>query len=201
MAYGNIIVGKDLEDFFSKISEALLRALSSALEERSRASLVLSGGITPLALFKHLRDRHAQSVEWSRIDFFWVDERCVPPESPDSNYGLAQRNFLSYIHPGHVYPMQGNIAPQMAALNYEETIKDYFIDEASPAFDCMLLGIGTDGHVASLFTSEDVMDKGEQLVKFVEHDDVAHIRLSLSMSVINLSRTINVKFIIALPRQ
>jgi 6-phosphogluconolactonase len=116
--------------------------------------MVISGGSTPILLFKQLSDGYKDLINWKRIHFFWADERCVPPDNIDSNYGSAYNNLLSKIPiPEHnIHRMKGEIAPMKAAEAYTKEINTVVRKENGyPEFDLVLLGMGDDGHTASLF--------------------------------------------------
>jgi len=136
-------------------AQAIVEIASNALESRGRFVLALSGGSTPLALFSLLaqppfRDR----LLWGQIHFFWADERCVPPDHPESNYGQAQRALFDQVPlpPENVHRIQGELKPARAAEEYVHVLQEFGeADHAWPRFDCVLLGLGADGHTASLF--------------------------------------------------
>jgi 6-phosphogluconolactonase len=128
-------------------------AARDAIERRGVFDLCLSGGSTPRAMYRRLvagTDRHG--VDWSRARFFFGDERCVPPEHADSNYGLARRELLDPlgIHEGAVHRMRGELEPVEAAERYEAVLESG-LGPGFPRFDLVLLGLGSDGHTASLF--------------------------------------------------
>jgi len=130
----------------------LIGLLEASLAERSDATLAVSGGSTPRLLFQKLA---ALRFDWSRVHLFWVDERCVPPADPASNYKLAK----DWLLPGARFPERnvhrivGEIAPQEAAHRYTEEIRRFFkLDPGEmPQFDVVQCGMGPDGHTASLF--------------------------------------------------
>jgi 6-phosphogluconolactonase len=118
--------------------------LEAALAARDTASLCLTGGRTPERLYRQLA---TERVDWNRVNLFWGDERHVPPDHPDSNYGMAQRALLSQIEipPDRVHRIRGELAdPGDAARLYDEEIRDR-------RFDVLLLGVGEDAHIASIF--------------------------------------------------
>ncbi len=126
-----------------------------AIATQGRFSLVLSGGSTPAALYKLLASEpYATQLDWGKIDVFWGDERCVPPDDPESNYRMANETLLRHvpIPPQNIHRMQGELAPQIAAQAYEATLREYFHDApVARRFDLVLLGMGNDGHTLSLF--------------------------------------------------
>ncbi len=127
----------------------------SAVRERGSCDLVLAGGHTPRGPYARLASApEAGSVPWENVRLFWGDERFVPPDHPASNYRMARETLLEEVHPParNVFPMPTE-APdaEEAARRYERTLRGLFPDSAFPVFDLVLLGLGADGHTASLF--------------------------------------------------
>jgi 6-phosphogluconolactonase len=144
---------------------------SLAAESRGRFAICLSGGSTPRRLYQLLaqppfRDR----MPWDRVHWFWGDERFVPWGHPDSNYGMAQAALLTAtpIPAGNIHGIETNGAPAEAARAYERVLKSYYgaeiLDPARPLFDVLLLGLGPDGHTASLFPGTKVLDEQDRWV-------------------------------------
>lgn len=133
--------------------------LEAALEGRERATLAVSGGSTPRLLFEKLVKLR---FDWSRVHLFWVDERCVPPADPASNYKLAKDWLLSgaRIPERNVHRIQGEIAPKEAAHLYVEEIRHFFGlgPDEMPHFDVVQCGMGPDAHTASLFPGEPLIE-------------------------------------------
>jgi len=128
-----------------------------AIAASGRFSIALSGGSTPRPVYELLaRPPHATEIDWSRVHVFWGDERCVPPEHPDSNYRMACEALLDRVPvpAAQVHRIRGEIAPAEAARDYEQLLRGFFAaDDGAPVrtFDLVLLGMGEDGHTASLF--------------------------------------------------
>jgi 6-phosphogluconolactonase len=123
------------------VAEAGAKAIAQALQEGSR-TLVLAGGTTPARCYELLAD---MAVEWGRVTVLFGDERCVPPDHPDSNYRMARETLLDKVAPATVHRMPAELGPDEGAAAYESTIK------ALMPLDVIVLGIGEDGHTASLF--------------------------------------------------
>jgi 6-phosphogluconolactonase len=122
-------------------------------------SLVLSGGSTPKALYELLAsDPYKSQLNWSKVDIFFGDERCVPPDHPDSNYLMAHMAMLSKLPlpEPNIHRMRGELAPQDAAIEYGKLLKERFHDDGP---DLVLLGMGDDGHTASLFPGTQALDE------------------------------------------
>ena len=142
----------------------LIGLLESALGGGGEASLAVSGGSTPRRLFEKLA---ALRFDWSRVHLFWVDERCVPPADPASNFKLAKDWLLpgAHIPDRNVHRIVGEIAPKEAAHLYSEEIRRFFKLEPGemPHFDIVQCGMGPDGHTASLFPGDPLLDDREQI--------------------------------------
>ena len=129
-----------------------------AVAARGRARIAISGGSTPKATFALLADP-AQPwrarMPWSKLDLWWVDERCVPPDDPDSNYRMTREAMLDHVplQPEQIHRMEGELEPEAAAARYESELRNGFRLEGAelPRFDVVQLGMGPDGHTASLF--------------------------------------------------
>jgi 6-phosphogluconolactonase len=133
-------------------------AAIKAVQARGQARIAISGGTTPKAMFQLLADpaqTFLTAVPWSKLQLYWVDERCVPPTDAESNYRMTNEAMLSKIPlpADHVHRIEGELDPEVAAARYESTIRNSFKLEGAetPTFDLVLLGMGDDGHTASLF--------------------------------------------------
>jgi 6-phosphogluconolactonase len=169
------------------VAEDLCRTISSVLGNQQYFTLVLSGGSTPVGIFDYILKNLVEKIEWSRVHVFWLDERAVPFESPDSNYGVAYRQLFSLVPDVHLFPIKGYLGAEQAALEYEKVLKENKLFEKGkiPQFDYILLGIGTDGHVASLF--HDRYDfTGKLVIPTISPDNMA--RISMTPAVINAAK-------------
>jgi 6-phosphogluconolactonase len=166
--------------------------LHKTLSERSRCCIALSGGETPKNIYHQLgRDDRKRSVNWNLVHIFFCDERAVPPDNPQSNFGMADREFLSQIAipSNNVHRIKGELDPGLASHDYEQELKKIFMD-APVIFDLILLGLGEDGHTASIFPGSDEMLETKALVKSVF---VAHLnswRTTLTFQAINSARMV-----------
>ena len=147
------------------------------LRQRPR-TLALAGGRTPQTLYERLA---GQEYDWRGVEVFFSDERCVPPEHPDSNFRMANEALLSKV-PARAHRMRGEICD---AAGYEEELQDVF-GAAVPAFDIVFLGMGADGHTASLFPGDPALDESSRLVIKVMRPD--HERLTLTLPVLTAAR-------------
>lgn len=170
---------------------------SEAIDARNRFTIALSGGSTPRALYALLanananaNERFVSKIDWTRVVFFWGDERCVPPDHPDSNYRMARESLLEAIgaDPAHVFRMLGEELPERAAAGYEELLHKFFgiaPHGPPPRFDVVLLGMGADGHTASLFPGTPALDETERWVVPNRADPTGLERLTLTLPVLN----------------
>ncbi|MGE0227662.1 MAG: 6-phosphogluconolactonase [Dehalococcoidia bacterium] len=156
-------------------------AAAQLIATRRPHTLVLTGGNTPQPLYRRLA---TMPLPWHEMELFFGDERCVPPDHPDSNYGRAAEALLDHIEARAVYRMRGETCD---AEGYERALRARF-GPGVPAFDLTLLGLGEDGHVASLFPGDPVLEERERLVLRVEHND--HPRLTLTLPVLSASRLV-----------
>jgi 6-phosphogluconolactonase len=130
-----------------------VEAAAQALARQARWAVALSGGTTPQAAYQRLAaPEWARQVDWARVHFFWGDERCVPPDHAESDYGMARQALLDHIAvpTANVHRMRGELDPAQAAADYQAELERFF-GLARPRFDLVWLGLGEDGHTASLF--------------------------------------------------
>jgi 6-phosphogluconolactonase len=146
-------------------------SVAAAVRTRGVARVAISGGSTPKAMFKLLADPaqpFANDVPWPQLQLFWVDERCVPPDHPESNFGMTKAALLDEVPlpPANVHRMEGELDPEEAASRYEAAIRNAFKLEGSetPTFDLILLGMGPDGHTASLFPHTEGLNEMARIV-------------------------------------
>lgn len=174
--------------------EEVLGLVAGAVAARGRASVALAGGTTPGLLYRFLAARGRTGAPWDRVDFFFGDERCVEPTSPDSNYGLARRTLLDPLGVAaeRVHRMETERRlPVAAAELYERRLLAHF-GPAGPRFDVALLGMGADGHTASLFPGSDALDELGRWVVAVrapEGYEPAE-RITVTLPVLNRARAV-----------
>jgi len=169
----------------------------AAVASRGLARVAISGGSTPKAMLELLADPSqpfASSIPWSKLQLFWVDERCVPPAHPESNYGMTLAAMLSKVPlpAENVHRMEGELDPEEASWRYEAEIRNKFKLEGAetPTFDLILLGMGPDGHTASLFPHTEGLDEMARIciANHVPQKDVW--RLTLTWPVITQGRSV-----------
>ncbi len=141
-----------------RAAQYFVEMVGEAVAGRGRARIAISGGSTPRATFQLLADPSQpwrSRMPWDRLDLYWVDERAVPPDNAESNYRMTREALLDHVplRPEQIHRIEGELDPEAAASRYESELRNTFRLEGaqSPRFDLVALGMGTDGHTASLF--------------------------------------------------
>jgi 6-phosphogluconolactonase len=170
------------------------RLAQQAVESRGRFTAALSGGSTPRGLYRLLAgEPYRSEVPWRQVHFFWGDERCVSADDPRSNYRMAEEALLAYVPvpSENVHRVEGELAPQQAARAYGRDLEGFFCGP-HVRLDLMLLGLGSDGHTASLFPGSAALEETTRLVAAVEaqYEDRPACRITLTLPAINTSRHI-----------
>jgi 6-phosphogluconolactonase len=183
------------QELFELAAEEVIKAANEAIAERSRFTIALSGGSTPKSLYNLLATNARSQLNWERMFFFWGDERHVGPDDPESNYKMANEAMLAKIPvaASNVFRIPSeNPDAAVAASEYEETLKKFFGPQPGdfPHFDLILLGLGPDGHCASLFPETQALQEKSRWVvanwveKFKTH------RITLTLPVLNAARRV-----------
>jgi 6-phosphogluconolactonase len=176
------------------LSEAAAREFAAkageAIEERGRFVVVLAGGSTPKAMYEVLAIEYADRIDWSRIHVFFGDERTVSPDHDDSNYRMATETLLDQVSVGSVHRIRGELPPDEAAEAYEEELRTFFRSQEAPRFDLILLGVGGDGHTASLFPETSAIEVHDRWVVANPVLKLDTIRITLTIPVINAARAV-----------
>jgi 6-phosphogluconolactonase len=169
----------------------------AAAKARGVARVAISGGTTPKAMFALLADRGAPyftQVPWDKLELFWVDERCVPPTDDESNYRMTDEAMLAHVPltAARVHRMEGELDPEVAAARYEAVVRAAFglKGDELPVFDLVLLGMGDDGHTASLFPHTEALHETGRLVVANHVLQKETWRITLTASVINHGREV-----------
>lgn len=183
------------QELFAAAAEVVVGAATDAVAQRGRFTISLSGGSTPKSLFNLLATNARTVLPWERMFFFWGDERHVPPTDPDSNYRMAEETMLSKVPvpPGNVFRMAAE-NPDAAAVaeDYEKTLRKFFALEPGqvPVFDLILLGMGPDGHTASLFPGTAGLQEKSRLVIANWVEKMKTSRLTFTLPVLNATRCV-----------
>jgi 6-phosphogluconolactonase len=160
----NFHIYPTVEEVISKTAKLFISLAADAINQYGVFSTALSGGSTPIPLFEFLaQDSSANNLAWNQIHFYWSDERPVPPDHPDSNFGQAYRSLLKprCIPPDNIHRIQGELDPVIAAHAYQQEILAGF-NETPARFNLILLGMGSDGHTASLFPGTKAVTSQQQ---------------------------------------
>jgi 6-phosphogluconolactonase len=181
----------------SAAAQLFVLGASASAAARGVARIAISGGSTPKAMFALLADRNSPyfaRVPWSKLELFWVDERCVPPTDAESNYKMTSDAMLSKVPlpAAQVHRMEGELDPRIAATRYEEELRKQFKLEAAalPVFDLVLLGMGDDGHTASLFPHTQALHETARLAVANHVPQKDTWRITLTKTVINRARAV-----------
>lgn len=150
---------------------------------------MLAGGSTPKAAYGILARDYADRIDWNNVHVFFGDERNVPPDHEDSNYRMARETLLNQIRVGSVHRMRCELPPDEAATAYEQELRGFFGEEL-PRFDLILLGVGGDGHTASLFPETPALEVTDRWVVDNPVPKLDTARITLTVPVINAARRI-----------
>ncbi|MGF1479655.1 MAG: 6-phosphogluconolactonase [Cyanophyceae cyanobacterium] len=178
----------DKETLIQRSLEVVVQKIRLAIEERSVCTLSLAGGSTPKPLYEALAE---QTLPWEKLQVFWGDERYVPVSSPQSNQRMVRQAWLDRVSipEANVHPMPtGAGDPSEDAATYEAKLRQVFGTTAIPTFDIVLLGVGDDGHTASLFPHTDALKVRDRLVTVGKKD--GEPRLSFTVPLINSARCV-----------
>jgi 6-phosphogluconolactonase len=183
------------QDLFQAAAEEFIRAATDAVTKRGRFTVALSGGSTPRNMYTLIAANASASLPWDRMFFFWGDERHVPPDDADSNYRMANEALLSKapIPPANVFPVPAeNPDAAAAAEAYEQTLRKFFALASGefPRFDLILLGMGPDGHTASLFPETSALQEKSRLVVANWVEKLKTSRITLTLPVLNAARCV-----------
>jgi 6-phosphogluconolactonase len=171
-----------------EFAEELIQMINESAKKKKTFSIALSGGSTPEILFSQISEKFAGSVPWEHVSFFWGDERCVPPDNIDSNFGMAKKNLLGNIKiPSvNIHRIKGEDDPEKEALRYSEEILTFAgIRDGIPSFDLILLGLGEDGHTASIFPGHLDLFNSDKICEVAVHPVTRQKRITLTGRVIN----------------
>jgi 6-phosphogluconolactonase len=187
----NLHICQNTEDLYLQVASLFTDVANEAIAKQGRFTVALSGGSTPKGVYSLLAqgEPRSQPIAWPYVHVFWGDERCVPPDHSESNYRMAHEALLSRvpIPPQNIHRIQTELAPLEAAYNYERELRAVFSLEANtfPCFDLVLLGMGPDGHTASLFPKTSGLQEEHRLVVAHYVDTLASWRVSLSAPALN----------------
>jgi 6-phosphogluconolactonase len=190
-------VEADAASLARRAAQYFVEMAGEAVAAQGSARIALSGGSTPRAVFAMLADPNEPwraRMPWSEIELFWVDERAVPPEDAESNYRMTREALLDHVplRPEQIHRIQGELEPEIAAARYESELRNSFRLEGaeSPRFDLVALGLGEDGHTASIFPHTEAVHEIGRLVTANQVPQKNTWRITLTWPVINHARSV-----------
>jgi 6-phosphogluconolactonase len=183
------------QDLFQAAAEEVISNAANAVAERGRFAIALAGGSTPRNLYTLIAANAGASLPWAQMYFFWGDERHVPLDDPDSNYRMAKETLLSKVPvpAGNIFPIPAeNPDAAAAAETYEQTLRKFFALKAGefPRFDLILLGMGPDGHTASLFPQTSGLQENSRIVVNNWVEKLGASRITLTLPALNAARAV-----------
>ncbi|AYN67807.1 6-phosphogluconolactonase [Euzebyella marina] len=163
------------------------------VNESDSLHVALSGGSTPKIVFDVLAREFGSDLDWNKVHFYWGDERCVPPTDDESNYKMTVEHLLSKIEipEENIHRIKGENEPKGEAVRYSEVIEQYLAESNGiPAFDLVILGMGDDGHTASIFPHEIDLWHSEKTCEVAVHPDSGQRRITITGKIINAAATV-----------
>ena len=199
---GEIIICKDLAEISQKAADLFVQISKQAIQNSGRFAVALSGGNTPRALYSLLAtNAYRSKIDWSKVHIFWGDERCVPPDDEQSNYRMARETLLLHvpIPEQNIHRVLAEMPDHnVAAEDYQRQLASFFQSESGlPRFDLILLGMGPDGHTASLFPGTAALQDTTHLVVANYVEKFGTFRITFTYPVIN--NAANVVFLVSGP--
>jgi 6-phosphogluconolactonase len=188
-----IRIFKDVEELSHAAAHLFIEQATEAVAERDRFLVALNGGNTPTRLFQLLATEYREKIDWNNVHIFWGDERCVPADDPGSSYGQARDVLLSHvaIPDSNVHRVPGELGPTEASKDYAFTLKKFASPPLNwPRFDLVYLGMGEDGHTASLFPDSAVDVSEPTIPVTANYQDRPANRVTLTPVVFNEARMI-----------
>jgi 6-phosphogluconolactonase len=176
------------DELSSEFASALTGLIKESALKKQIFTVALSGGSTPELLFTKLGAQYSESVPWEYVHFFWGDERCVPPDNSESNYGMTLSRFLSKIDipSRNIHRIKGEDDPEAEASRYSGEISRFTVQrEGLPAFSVLILGMGDDGHTASIFPGHTELLNSDKICEVAVHPVTSQKRITITGRVIN----------------
>lgn len=176
------------------VAQAFAKYLCQGIQKADNFHIALSGGSTPKILFEILATEYVNKIDWSKVHLYWGDERCVAPDDPDSNYGMTLEKLIQHIDmpPANIHRVLGENNPKEEAIRYGKEIeKNLALVNGWPVFDLVILGMGSDGHTASIFPHQINLLTSEQICEVATHPDSGQQRITITGKVINAAKEIH----------
>jgi len=183
------LVYESPEELADEAARRFAETAEAAVAERGFFAVALAGGSTPEATYRVLARDYADRAFWADTHVFFGDERTVPPEDEDSNYRMAREALLDHVQSAAVYRMKGELSPEMAAAEYERDLQGFF-GAHTPVFDLIQLGIGGDGHTASLFPHTPALDVRDRWTAANPVEKLDTDRLTLTVPMLDAARAV-----------
>jgi len=188
----SVRVFSDLDALAQAVAAILIKDLDR-IEPDHFYTIALSGGSTPEYIFRYLAENYAERIDWEKLLVFWGDERCVSPESSNSNYRMAYESLLQNvpIPDANIFRIKGEDDPATEARQYSELVSENVAEfEDTPQFDLMLLGLGSDGHTASIFPDRTELFSSTRLFEVAVKPGTVEKRITSTGRLINNSSKI-----------
>ena len=185
-----LIIRENIEELIRLNADLFVDTANQEIAAKGSFTVALSGGSSPKKMFELLASDYKSATDWSKVYFFFGDERYVPADSPESNFLMAKNAFLDILNipEENIFAVDTTVDPESAALEYAKCICIFFDDE--PVFDLILLGLGDNSHTASLFPHTPILFIDEELVKEVYLEDQQVYRISMTAPLINKAKKI-----------
>jgi 6-phosphogluconolactonase len=183
-----IKISSSRADLAFEFASELAAMINNAAAKGKYLNVALSGGNTPSHLFTVLANQFADKIKWEFVHFFWGDERCVPPDDPESNYGMTRRVLFEKIKipASNIHRVRGEDKPQKEAERYSSEILSFTrLKDNLPRFDLIILGLGEDGHTASIFPGNESLFRSGKVCEVAVHPVTGQKRITLTGSVLN----------------
>ncbi len=191
----NVRIFDDVEELSVALAERIVDIIGDA---KKRINIAISGGSTPKILFKQLSEAYRERIPWFHFHFFWVDERCVPPDSPESNFKLAN-DYLFHgipLRENNIHRIKGEERTNYEVRRYrDEIISHVELENNLPCFDLILLGVGEDGHTGSIFPDQMHLLKSDKICEVAVQPETKQERITLTGPVLNNAK--NVIFLVS----
>jgi len=188
-----IRIFKDMESLSRDAANIFIEAAEQSIAERGRFLVALNGGSTPTRLFQLLATDYKNKVDWNKVHIFWGDERCVPPDDPGSSYGQARGLFLGHVSipDSNIHRVNGELEPVEASRDYSLALSRFASPPFDfPLFDLVYLGMGEDGHTASLFPGSPVDTTEPTLPVTAQYQDRPANRVTITQLVFNQAHVV-----------
>lgn len=176
-----------------ELNKSFTELVKNILKDKEKVTISLSGGSTPKSLFDYWSKYHANDIDWKSVYLFWGDERCVPPTDEQSNYKMTKDHLLDNIPipAENIFRIEGENNPEEEAKRYSEVLmNEVEVTNGVPSFDLIILGMGDDGHTASIFPHEMHLWNSAELCVVANHPESGQKRVSLTGKVINNAKRV-----------